>query len=139
MFAAMPNNDFAFIRGETEVDALSLAGKVDMRFDVDWLAFVGYLKLLHEGLVFVRHPPFSTGAVYPRSSTERGVGLRRARCQQIAHSSGQAIKRFPQFRCVDGAVFQGLDSSVGERDSVPKDFCELVNHALCALGEILDL
>lgn len=104
------------------MDALSLAGKVDMRFDVDWLAFVGYLKLLHEGLVLVRHPPFSTGAVYPCSSTERGVGLRCARCQQIAHGSGQAIKCFPQFRWVDGAVFQGSDGSIGERDSVPKHF-----------------
>ena len=53
----MSNNNFAFIRGETEVDALSLAAEVDVRFDVDWLTFVGYLKLLHEGFVLVRHPP----------------------------------------------------------------------------------
>lgn len=122
MFTAVPNNNFAFIRGETKVDALSLAGKVDMRFDVDWLAFVGYLKLLHEGLVLVRHSPFSAGTLYPCSSTERGVGLRCARCQQIAHGSGQTIKRFPQFRRVDGAVFQELEGFIGERDSVPKHF-----------------
>lgn len=91
MLTTVSNNDFAFIRGETEVDALRLAAEVDVRFDVDWLAFVGYLKLLHEGLVLVRHPPFSTGAVYPCSSTERGVGLRHARCQQIAHGSCKAI------------------------------------------------
>lgn len=139
MLATVSNKDFAFIRGETKVDALSLAGKVDMRFDVDWLAFVGYLKLLHEGLVLVRHPPFSTGAVYPCSSTERGVGLRCARCQQIAHGSGQAIQRFPQFRRVDGAVFQGLDGFIGERDSILKHFCEIVNHALCTLGKLFDL
>ena len=139
MLATVSNNNFVFIRGETEVDALRLVGKVDMRFDVDCLALVGYLKLLHEGFVLVRHPPFSTGTFYPRSSTERGIGLRCARCQQIAHGSGQTIQRFPQFRWVDGAVFQGLDGFIGERDSVPKDFCEIVNHALCAFGKFLDL
>ena len=108
MFAAMPNNDSAFIRGETKVDALSLAAEVDVRFDVDWLTLIGYLKLLHEGFVLMRHPPFSTGTLYPCSSTERGIGLRCARCQQIAHGSGQAIKRFPQLRWVDGAVFKDL-------------------------------
>ena len=135
----MSNNVFVFIRGETEVDALRLATEVDVRFDVDLLALVGYLKLLHEGFVLVRHPPFSTGTLYPCSSTERGVGLQCARCQQIAHGSGQTIQRFPQFRRVDGAVFQGLDGSIGERDPVPKHLCEIVNYVLSAPGKFLDL
>ena len=47
----MLNNNFVLIRGETEVDALRLAGKGDMRFDIDRLALVGCFKLLHEGFV----------------------------------------------------------------------------------------
>ena len=51
VFAAVPNNNFVLIRGETEVDALRLAGEGDVRFDIDCLALVGCFKLLHEGFV----------------------------------------------------------------------------------------